>query len=60
MEDIKKCFPNSKLTQVYGQTENSGIIATFNTNDPEEMNYQEEHLNSCGHPVAGYQLRVSS
>ncbi|XP_044752316.1 luciferin 4-monooxygenase-like [Coccinella septempunctata] len=58
MKDMKKCFPNTKITQLYGQTENTGPISLFNSSDPEEMEYQQNHLNSCGKPVNGFKMKV--
>ncbi|XP_045464244.1 luciferin 4-monooxygenase-like [Harmonia axyridis] len=58
LEQMKKCFPNTRVTQLYGQTEHSGLATVVSSNIEEEFEYGEKNLKSCGRPVDGTKLRV--
>ncbi|KAL3276221.1 hypothetical protein HHI36_020937 [Cryptolaemus montrouzieri] len=58
MENLKKCFPQTKVIQAYGQTENFGIVTAFNVGKPEEMEMQNQHPDSCGKVTEGIQIKI--
>ncbi|KAK9888825.1 hypothetical protein WA026_001047 [Henosepilachna vigintioctopunctata] len=60
VQKFKKCFPKGHLLQCYGQTENSGLIASFHIGIPGDLKLQEIYSTSCGRPLTGFQIKIVS
>ncbi|KAK9877882.1 hypothetical protein WA026_020108 [Henosepilachna vigintioctopunctata] len=58
IQNMRKCFPEAIITQVYGLTENTGIITGFDINKPEEFQLSKKFPSSCGKPTFGVQIRI--
>lgn len=56
--EIRKAFPNTRVTVAYGQTETVGIIACFKPNNPKEIDGIRYKPTSSGSGLPGMTFKV--